>query len=260
MFYIFSKDYVNSAFYSMMADIKIVDYYKCENCGFTISKTHSDMDYKRWAKLNYDFHHFLENNGASINQPPYLAQAVMIKVLTQNGIIDGFSILDYAGGYGTLSLILKKYFNFNLPVYDPYVQRQNSIDYIQKKDLEKYQTVFNSALFEHLLDRTSFDEINSLVCDGGAMIIHSVICEQIPKDPNWFYLDPPVHTTFHTNKSMNILMKQWGYKSSIYCLSAKSWILLKRNDLEIKRKCEQINAEFQAQYLIYQEGFVDYWK
>ena len=95
---------------------------------------------------------------------------------------------------------------------------------------------------------------------GGSLIIHTVICENIPKNPDWFYIEPPVHTTFHTNKSMSILMKQWGYEASIYCLSAKSWILLKEASQEIKEKVENINKEFQTEYLIYKEGFVDYWK
>ncbi len=92
------------------------------------------------------------------------------------------------------------------------------------------------------------------------MIMDTVICENVPNSRDWFYLEPPVHTTFHTNKSMNILMKQWGYKASIYCLSAKSWVLLKESSKETAEKVQQINKEFQTEYLIYKEGFVDYWK
>jgi hypothetical protein len=36
--------------------------------------------------------------------------------------------------------------------------------------------------------------------------------------------------------------------------------LLKEASQEIKEKVENINKEFQTQYLIYKEGFVDYWK
>lgn len=220
------------------------------------------MKQRDWEKLNYDFHHYHENNATNVNQPPYLEQAVMIKILSEYSIVDVNSMLDYAGGYGALSKILKKYFEINLPVYDPYVQSDDFINYIDKKDLKAYKTVLTSALFEHILTREEFDEINSLVnlSGGGAMIIHTVICENIPKNPDWFYLEPPVHTTFHTNKSMSILMEQWGYKANIYCLSAKSWILLKESGKEIEYKVKQINSEFQTEYLIYKEGFVSYWK
>lgn len=259
--YCFSKKYDKQPFKDMMKDIGEVQYYKCEKCGFTISKTHQKLNDEKFEKLNYDFHHYLENHETEVNQPPYLEQVVMLKVLSENGIISIDNILDYAGGYGTLSKILKKYFDINLPVYDPYVQSDNFINYVNKEDLKTYKTVLTSALFEHILTRKSFDEINSLVDQsGGAMIIHTVVCENVPNNPNWFYIEPPVHTTFHTNKSMETLMKQWGYKSSIYCVSAKSWVLLKESSKEIEKKVKEINKEFQTEYLIYKEGFVDYWK
>ena len=262
MKYFFSKTYDVQPYKGMMKDIGEVNYYICVNCGFTMSKTHSELENEKWERLNYEFHHYLENNTKDVNQPPYLEQAMMIKVLSEYDIIDSKDMLDYAGGYGSLSKILKRYFNIYLPVYDPYVKNENFVDYINKENLTTYKTVLNSALFEHLLTRNAFEEINSLVSkdDGGAMIIHTVICENVPNNRDWFYLEPPVHTTFHTNKSMNILMKQWGYKASIYCLSAKSWVLLKESSKETAEKVQQINKEFQTEYLIYKEGFVDYWK
>ncbi len=259
--YYFSKSYQNTVYVEMTKDIEPIEYEKCEKCGFTISNTHAKMNQKNWEKLNYDFHHYHENNKTDVNQPPYLEQSMMINVLLKNQILED-DMLDYAGGYGTLSKSLKKYFDISLPVYDPYVQSDDFSNYVEKKDLKTYKTVVTSALFEHILKREGFDEINALVDanGGGSLIIHTVICENIPKDPNWFYIEPPVHTTFHTNKSMSILMKQWGYEASIYCLSAKSWILLKEASEEIKEKVENINKEFQTEYLIYKEGFVDYWK
>ncbi|MBL4706050.1 MAG: hypothetical protein JKY54_16105, partial [Flavobacteriales bacterium] len=99
-----------------------------------------------------------------------------------------------------------------------------------------------------------------LVSEDGCLMIHTVICENIPKNPDWFYFGPPVHCAFHTNKSMEILMEKWGYKSSIYCPSAKSWVLLKRESKEILESVEAINVELQTEYLICKTGFVDYWK
>ena len=92
------------------------------------------------------------------------------------------------------------------------------------------------------------------------MIINTVICENIPQNENWFYMDPPVHCAFHTNKSMSILMLQWNYEASIYCPSAKSWVLIKKAKSNIKEKIESINKELQTEYFIYKKGFVDYWK
>ena len=33
-----------------------VEYWKCNNCGFTISKTHAEMTSKAWERLNLDYH------------------------------------------------------------------------------------------------------------------------------------------------------------------------------------------------------------
>lgn len=260
--YYFSKTYKEEPFKSMMNEIGSVDYYQCSNCGFTLSKTHRDLDSDKWEKLNYDFHHFLENKDGdvSINQPPYIQQALMIKVLVDNEIINFDNSLDYAGGYGTLSNILHKYFDLNLSVYDPYVESNDRDIYISKNDLSKYDTVLNSALFEHLTTRESFDEINNCVSDNGCMIIHTRISGFIPKDPNWFYLNPPVHCAFHTNKSMEILMEQWNYQASIYCISARCWILLKNHSDELRHKVEMVNKEFQTEFFNYKKGFVDFWK
>jgi len=261
MKYFFSKSYDGTPYQELMTKIGDVDYYKCEHCGLVLSKTHGDLSHAEWVMLNNQFHHLLENTTSSINQPPYIHQAMMLNVLSKNNIVDMNSCIDYAGGYGTLSRVLAKYSDLHLPVYDPYVRDEKFSEYVDKEDLTVYKTVVNSALFEHLLNRQSFDEINSLVSnDEGAMVIHTVICENIPKNPDWFYLDPPVHTTFHTNKSMEFLMKEWGYKSSIYCLSAKSWVLLKVAAEEVKEKVIQVNDELQEEYLILREGFVDYWK
>ena len=85
--YFFSKKYTKKPLAYLMKDIGEVKYYKCNNCGFTLSKTHRELDNDRWEKLNFDFHHFLENrknNQAQINQPPYLQQAMMIKILSDN--------------------------------------------------------------------------------------------------------------------------------------------------------------------------------
>lgn len=244
----------------MMKDIGQVEYFKCSNCGFTISKTHCEIAEERWEKLNYEFHHYLENNKVPFNQPPYLQQAAMLKILSTHEIIDINNSVDYAGGYGTLSSILNKYFNIKLSVYDPYVNKQERDIYIPKEKLSKYKTVINSALFEHLRTRSSFNDINNCVRDDGCMIIHTHISENNPKDSNWFYLEPPVHCAFHTNKSIKILMDQWGYVSSIYCLQARSWVLFKKDSDEIKYQVAQINRDFQTEYLIYKKGFVDYWK
>jgi len=260
----FSKKYEEKPFDSFMKNIGEIAYYKCSICGFTISKTHFELNNKQWEKLNFDFHTYTEsaksNNQRHSNPPPYLEQAFMIKILSDNGIIKTFNMLDFAGGYGTLSHILTRYFRITLPVYDPYVQKTEKNIYIPKEKLSKYKTVVNSAMFEHITTRKSLEEINDCVDNDGCMILHTVICENVPKDTDWFYLRSPVHCAFHTNKSMEILMKQWDYSASIYCPTSKCWVLFKKEIENIENKIKSINMEFQKEYLYFKKGFMDYWK
>src|SRR5262249_1703910 len=151
------------------------------------------------------------------NQPPYAEQALMLLLLGKKKIIDLEDMLDYAAGYGKLSRILDTYFQIQLPVFDSYIHDGDPKRYVAKEDLRKYMTVINSAMFEHVIKREDLDQVNDLVDSGGSLIVHTVICERVPCDPNWFYLRPPVHTAFHTNRSMRFLMDQWGYRASVYC-------------------------------------------
>ena len=241
------------------------DYHKCDNCGFVISQTHQKMSDSDFFSLNNDFHHFIENHtfdSIPTNQPPYAEQALALSILSKANIIDLDNVLDFAAGYGTLAKILNKYFNKNINLFERYVTNSSS-RYLSEEELKTYNLVINSAMFEHVLNREALDKVNSLVSNDGVLMIHTVICEQIPKDPNWFYLTPIVHTAFHTNKSMSILMKQWGYAASIYSPQAKSWFLFKNDSpllSNLQKLTDEINVELQTKWFYYKEGFVDYWK
>lgn len=260
--YFFSKTYSESPFAEFMREIGKIYYYKCTRCGFVSSKTHSELDESEWENLNHLFHKYHENlgNERTINQPPYAEQAMMLSILGTNSIINTKSIIDYAAGYGTLSKILDRYHNIDMPIFDPHVKSENSSKYIDEAELRTYKTVINSAMFEHVLKREDLDRVNNIVDSDGCLIIHTVVCENVPNDPDWFYLNPPVHTAFHTNKSMNILMDQWHYRSSLYSPKSKCWVLLRDNIDNIEKKIEQINEDLQSNWFYSKNGFVDYWK
>ena len=259
--YFFTKSGFKAPYESFSSFLGQVDYHKCRNCGFTFSKTLYELEGDKWETLNHDFHHFIENNNnLATNQPPYLQQALLLSVLHRNQLVNLSTALDYGAGPGTLSITLSKYFSQKLKLYEPFEQIENlSHLYIDNPKSGEFGVVITSALFEHLMTRESFNEIDRLVSADGCLIIHTVICENIPKDPNWFYLEVPVHCSFHTNKSMDVLMKDWGYECSIYCPAAKSWVLFK-NAEHIENTINSINKEFQNPYLHFKHGFVDFWK
>ena len=263
--YYFSKTYPTYPGSPFRGDLK-VDYLKCDGCGFVLSKTHAQMSEDEWSQLNTSWHHHFEQSPESCttNQPSYADQALALKLLSENGIISINYTLDYAAGYGTLAKVLKKYFDIDISIHDKYVKDDKSgLTYVQDNELKKYKLVVNSAMFEHVLERKHLNFVNDLVDFDGVLMLHTVVCERVPPDPNWFYITPMVHTAFHTNKSMEILMKQWNYTASIYSPQAKCWFLFKAGSPVISnldKIVESINRELQTNYFYYKDGFVDYWK
>ncbi|MBV7316376.1 methyltransferase domain-containing protein [Shewanella sp. NIFS-20-20] len=262
--YFFSKEYTTEPYASFMHKLGTVEYRQCQHCGFVLSATHAQANHHDWQELNALHHNYVETHFGCDNipnQPPYLEQASMLALLKGHGLISMQSGVDFAGGYGRLSGILHQYFALELPVYDPFVQNKNGqVNYLEHLAPHGMDLVVNSAMFEHIRCREDLDQINRVVADSGALVLHTVICENIPNDPHWFYLDPPVHSAFHTNKSMSVLMEQWGYVASIYSVKAKSWCLLKQDLDDGERAIAKINEELQQPFFIYKKGFVDYWK
>ena len=262
--YFFEKKY-DSYKGSPFSGALAVRYFKCNRCGFVFSETHREMDKEKWEDLNSSWHHAFESGvfGSDINQPPYANMALATKMLAVNGLLNMGASLDYAAGYGTFAKILKKYFNETIYKYDPYVIGEKDDYYIESTDLREYDFLVNTAMFEHILTRNDIDSVNNLVSDGGVMMLHTQIREEIPKDPNWFYLTPHVHSAFFTNKSMRILMEQWKYSCSIYSPEARVWFLFKKDypfSDRIESVFSSINQELQREYFFYKEGFMDYWK
>ena len=243
-----------------------VDYDRCGHCGFVVSRTHQDMSPEQWSALNTSWHHHYENHldDKVSNAPPYAQQALAVAMLHRNGLVDASDCLDYAAGYGTLSKFLATYFDIRIRIFDRYVtDGAGTGGYVAEDRLGRYALVINSAMFEHVLERRSLDEVDALVADDGVLMLHTVICENIPRDPDWFYLAPMVHTAFHTNKSMELLMRQWGYAASVYAPAAKSWFLFKERCPalpRLQRTVAAIDRDIRASFFIHKDGFVDYWK
>ena len=75
--------------------IPYVQYSKCPNCGFVLSKTHKELDQNTWETLNLEVHIESENPETRVtNQPPYMQQAVMLDVLAKNNIINLINIIN----------------------------------------------------------------------------------------------------------------------------------------------------------------------
>lgn len=242
-------------------DLTEVDYWKCSNCGFCASKTHFDMTNEQWASLNTTFHsesHYCEDNPYNRNQR-YFNQALMLFLMAKHSLIDRGEWLDWGCGIGSVALLLRDYFEIKLMTYDKYFTPQLNVISEEKLKTRTFDLVVNTAVFEHVRDRSTLDEIESYVGDFGCFAIHTLVPESVPKDPDWMYL-LPVHSAFHTNKSMQILMDAWGYGCSVYNEHSKMWVLFRQDADLIQSRVAKINRTLGWEYLHFKQGFMDYWK
>jgi len=238
-----------------------VNYYICNNCGFTSSKDHYDLSQGEWEKLNFEYHsknNERDDNPYNRNQR-YFNQALMISLMKSFHFFEEGEFLDWGSGTGSVSILSEKLFNIKINNYDQYIKPKiNSI--IEKKlNKRSFELVINCAVFEHVRSVETLNEIEQYVSKTGSFAIHTLIPDKVPKDPNWMYL-LPVHCSFHTNSSMNILMEKWGYQCSVYNEHAKLWVLFKRNSEIIFPLVNELNKFLGWEYLKYKNGFMDFWK
>ena len=122
-----------------------------------------------------------------------------------------------------------------------------------------FDFVITTSVFEHFTRREQFDFVQALVSKNGVLGVHTLVCENVPADPRWFYLNP-VHCAFHTNRSMEILFRQWGYACSVYNVDAQLWLWFKNDPQDVEAAIGRANLRAGGLYYVFKRGFVDYWK
>jgi hypothetical protein len=254
MAYFFSKQF-NSY------NLKTVDYWKCCECGFVSSKTHFEMKDTDWQELNVCFHK--DNNNRQDNpfnrNQRYFNQATMLYLMSRYGILPTGKYLDWGSGLGNLSDRLKTLFDIKMYNFDKYIEP--TLHPLTEADIVRrsYAIVANTAVFEHVRNRETLNEIESYVSLNGCLAVHTLVRGSIPQDPDWMYL-LPVHSAFHTNSSMQQLMLEWGYTCSTYNEHAKMWCLFRTASDAIAAKVSLLNAKLGWEYLNFKVGFMDFWQ
>jgi hypothetical protein len=237
-----------------------VDYHRCAHCGFVASKTHFDMSDDEWTSLNAAFHsdsNAREDNPYNRNQR-YFNQALMLHLMVRAGMLPTRTWLDWGSGVGSVSNQLDRHFSLELLNFDRYVTpplRAVCEDALVRRS---YRLVVNTAVFEHVRSRATLDEIESYVAPDGHLAVHTLVRGEIPADPDWMYL-LPVHCAFHTNRSMDLLMQQWGYTCSVYNEHSKMWVMFRSAPDQVQLRTHALNDLLGWEYLHFKHGFMDYW-
>ena len=240
------------------------DYWRCANCGFVISKTHVEMTPTAWERINHGCHASYQGSEADPGDPNWNArlqnQAQLLHDAQKLGLLNSAGRwLDYACGDGKLSGLLRTRYRLNLLNYERYMPKREG--FIDEGALApgSFDLVITTSVLEHLARREDFDFMEALVSKHGVLGIHTLVCENVPADPAWFYMNP-VHCAFHTNRSMEILFEQWNYTCSVYNVEAQLWLWFKNDPREVEAIIRRANSRSDGPRYVFKQGFVDYWK
>jgi 2-polyprenyl-3-methyl-5-hydroxy-6-metoxy-1,4-benzoquinol methylase len=246
-------------------DLGHVDYDRCTQCGFVFSRTHYEMTQAQWEHLNNQWVSMYQGTDENPEDPRWMerlaAQTAIIGDMATHGLLPKGRWLDYGAGDGKLANALIK--NHGLAI-DKYEHSSNPAQGYLRADAlnaKAFSMVMHTAVMEHLRFREQLDAIFDLVSDDGAMILHTLVAEHVPHNPDWFYL-LSVHCSFFTNRSMQLLFEQKGYRCSLYHVPSRLWVWFKQPASTIRPIIEKANAQQQdpMQQYIFAEKFVDYWK
>ena len=144
-----------------------------------------------------------------------------------------------------------------LKKFDAYMAEDES--YLSAEELKpgSFDFLVTSSVFEHLLgNQGDVEKIINLIKPDGVMALHTLICEEVPCDANWYYL-LPVHCTMWTNKAMSIIFKKFNFKGCAYNVESRMWFMF-RSVADFERLKAQVN-DLKGTWQL-DENFVDYWK
>ncbi len=190
-----------------------------------------------------------------------MAQSAIIGDVAALGLLPLGRWLDYGAGDGKLVNALAADHGLTVEKYEH--SSNPAKGYLGINDLKPraFSVVMHTAVMEHLRFRSQLNSVFNLVADDGVMILHTLVAEHVPKNPDWFYL-LSVHCSFFTNRSMQLLFEQNDYRCAVYNVASRLWIWFKQPAAVIRPIIEQANAKNRDpmfQY-IFAESFVDYWK
>ena len=246
-------------------DLGDVEYDRCTQCNFVFSRNHYQMTDAEWESLNNQWVSQYQGTDFNPEDPRWMermvTQTAIIGDVAKRGLLPAGRWLDYGAGDGKLTRALKTEQGLD---FEKYEHSSNPAQgYLRADELKSkaFSVVMHTAVMEHLRFTEQLDKLFGLVSDEGAMILHTLVAEQVPQKADWFYL-LSVHCSFFTNKSMQHLFEKHGYRCSIYNVASRLWVWFKQPPEQVRPLIEKANAEMRDpiyQY-VFAEKFVDYWK
>ena len=229
------------------------------------------MSKLEWENVNNKQHSYMAG-GVDEGDPNWLLrttnQAEMFVDLFMEGVFSSnMRCVDYACGTGTLSKVFDEIvrgrnsnLNGMIKNYEKYTNYTNDPSYITDELMKdgSFDVVTTSSVFEHLAGKEQVDKVMRLLKNTGTFCLHTLVCEEVPRDPKWFYFQP-VHCTCWTNKSMRQFYDEYKFLGCAYNFKAKMWLMFRDSQVFYRIKtnpsfCDQRDTWF------FSDGFIDYYK
>lgn len=255
----------------MRPDMPEWNYVRCGRCGLVLCQTVYEMSDREWEKIN-DGCGEKFGHDEDPDDPRWVerlrGQAELFANLAAHGIWEPETrFVDYGCGDGKLADYVQNelsvrgggtFVSHKLLKYEKYLHPEGPSDYLPDEAVTpgSFDMVVTCSVFEHLLGRPDVDEIVGLLKENGTLCMHTLVCEEVPQDPDWFYLLGG-HCTLWTNNSMSLLFEQYGFTGCAYHVQARMWLFFRDRQRfeQLKSKCTLIPGEW-----IFSDQFVDYWK
>ena len=245
--------------------LQTANYWRCPQCGLVVSKTHLDMSDETWGSLNHRAHASYQGKDTSPEADPgwlerLQAQAGILADLAKWGVLPSQGPwVDFGCGDGRLADQLAQ-LGRPMQKFDRYMQGAGFLGESELK-AQPFQLALSCSVLEHVRERDTLDEIASLVdAEQGVLAFHTLVREEVPADPSWFYL-LPIHCAFFSNQAMATLLEQWGFRSSLYHVPSRLWFCFRQERPELPdllRRCDPAGVAGGA--YAYKAGFMDYWR
>ena len=196
----------------------------------------------------------------------------MLAKLFQLGVFENKGrFIDYGCGDGKLSAYVKKVLQTltetkcnarntvsEILKYDRFMRREEDMSYLSDYELKEgsFDIVVTCSVLEHLIGQDEVYFVFDLLNDQGTFCLHTLICEDVPCDPSWFYLGDD-HVTIWTNKAMSILYEQKRFLGCAYHVEAQMWFFFR--DREKFEMLREMKNDIPGTWVL-SDQFVDYWK
>ncbi|MCK9382478.1 MAG: class I SAM-dependent methyltransferase [Sulfuritalea sp.] len=201
-------------------------YAYCSNCSFCFAPEIAAWTLEEFEERIYNEEYILVDPDYVAIRPEANA-AGLISMFGERAI--SIKHLDYGGGSGVLADVLKKS-GWQSVSYDPFVDRNVSVDQLGKFDLI---TAFE--VFEHVPDvQQLMSNLRSLLAPDGVILFSTLLSDaniHVNQRISWWYASPRNgHISLFSRNSLTNLAEQSGFNfgsfsegSHIFCKEVPAW-------------------------------------